>query len=144
VAPTHRSEIPTIPDSAVKYVRDLSSRFRDPDSSPQPRGPRVAAGQQEKRHAGHRNHGLHRRPEKVIKLYRVLSVMTAVAMISGAVAAAAELPTFGILDYPLTQHQLTVINSLPVQELPPTPTLTLNGMPASPVQIMILTPRPGA
>ena len=80
----------------------------------------------------------------MIKLYRVLSVMTAVAMISGAVAAAAELPTFGILDYPLTQHQLTVISSLPVQELPPTPTLTLNGMPASPVQIMTLTPRPGA
>ena len=57
-------------------------------------------------------------------------------------ATAAELPTFEIIGFPLTQHQLTVLHSGIVQERSPAPSLTLASMPASLVQIGVLTPRP--
>ena len=60
---------------------------------------------------------------------------------SAAAATAAELPTFEIIGFPLTQHQLTVLNTGIVQERPPARGLTLASMPASPVQIGVLTPR---
>jgi hypothetical protein len=65
-------------------------------------------------------------------------------MLSVAAAAAAELPTYEIMDFPLTQHQLTVLNSRPglIQERPPAVDLTIAGMPASPAQVAVLTPRP--
>jgi hypothetical protein len=75
-------------------------------------------------------------------LHRVSLMVTAAVMLSGVAAAAAEPPTFEILSFPLTQHQLTVLNSGILQERSPAPSLTLAGMPASPVQIMVLTPRP--
>lgn len=67
---------------------------------------------------------------------------TAVTLIlCGGAAAAGELPTYEIIGFPLTQHQLTAVNSAHVQERSPSPTLTLGGMPASPHQIEVLTPR---
>ena len=75
-------------------------------------------------------------------MYR-MSLATAVAVIlTGAAAAAAEPPTYEILGFPLTQHQLTVLNSGLVQERSPAADLTVAGMPASPAQIAVLTPRP--
>jgi hypothetical protein len=71
--------------------------------------------------------------------YRVSLAVAATAMLSGAAAAAAELPTFEIMGFPLTQHQAAVLNSSVMQEQ--APALTLGGMPASPVQIAILSPR---
>ncbi len=72
---------------------------------------------------------------------RMSLVATTAIVLSGAGAVAAELPTFEIMGFPLTQHQASVLNSRLVQERTPAPTLTLGGMPASPVQIAILTPR---
>ena len=62
-------------------------------------------------------------------------------MLSGAGATAAELPTFEALGFPITPHQITAVGAAHVEEQLPTATLTLAGMPASPVQIAVLTPR---
>lgn len=74
-------------------------------------------------------------------VYRGSLVASVAVVLTGAAAVAAELPTFEIMGLPLTQHQLTVLNSDIVQERSPAPSLTLAGMPASPVQIAVLTPR---
>ena len=75
----------------------------------------------------------------ITMVHRVSLALTAVLLSSAATAA--ELPTFEIIGFPLTQHQLTVLNTGIVQERPPAPGLTLASMPASPVQIGVLTPR---
>ena len=77
----------------------------------------------------------------ITMVHRVSLALTAVLLSSAAAATAAELPTFEIIGFPLTQHQLTVLNTGIVQERPPAPGLTLASMPASPVQIGVLTPR---
>lgn len=73
--------------------------------------------------------------------YRVWTVATAALALSGSGASAADLPTYEIMGFPVTQHQLAAVNTAYVQERSPVPTLTLGGMPASPVQIEVLTPR---
>ena len=78
----------------------------------------------------------------ITMVHRVSLALTAVLLSSAAAATAAELPTFEIIGFPLAQHQLTVLNSGIVQERSPAPSLTLASMPASPVQIGVLTPRP--
>src|SRR5262249_1620708 len=52
-----------------------------------------------------------------------------------------ELPTYEIMGFPVTQHQVMVLGSSHIEERTPTPALTLAGMPASPHQIAVLTPR---
>jgi hypothetical protein len=69
------------------------------------------------------------------------TLAVATVMLSGAGATAAELPTFEALGLPITQHQIAVLGAVHVQERSPAPTLTLGGMPASPVQVAVLTPR---
>jgi hypothetical protein len=65
----------------------------------------------------------------------------AAVMLSAASAMAAELPTFEALGFPITPHQIVVVGTAHIEEQSPTSTLTLAGMPASPVQIAVLTPR---
>jgi hypothetical protein len=65
----------------------------------------------------------------------------AAVMLYTSGAAAAELPTFELMGFPISPHQVSVVGSAHVQERSPTPTLTLGGMPASPHQIAVLTPR---
>jgi hypothetical protein len=77
---------------------------------------------------------------EIIMWYRFSIVATAL-MLGGVGAAAAELPTYEIMGFPGTPHQVSVVGSAHVQERAPTPTLTVAGMPASPHQIAILTPR---
>ena len=74
--------------------------------------------------------------------YRVATIATAALMLSTSAVLAADLPTYEIMGFPITQHQLAAVNSAYVQEASPVPTLTLAGMPASPAQILVLTPRP--
>jgi hypothetical protein len=66
----------------------------------------------------------------------------AAVMLDGAGAAAAELPTFELMGFPITRHQVAVLGAAHVQERSPIPTLTLGDMPASPHQVSVLTPRP--
>jgi hypothetical protein len=74
----------------------------------------------------------------------LLSIVAATAlMLSSAGGVAAELPTYEIMGFPITPHQFAAVQSAHVQERPPTPTLMLGGMSASPHQIMVLTPRSG-
>jgi hypothetical protein len=77
---------------------------------------------------------------EIIMWYR-FSIAATVLMLGGASAAAAELPTYEIMGFPITQHQLAAVNSAHVQERSPSPTLTLGGMPASPHQTAVLMPR---
>ena len=68
----------------------------------------------------------------------LIAAIPAVTVI-GSGAGAAELPTFELTGFPITQHQVAVVGGTGVQEQSPTPTLTLGGMPASPHQVAVLT-----
>jgi hypothetical protein len=70
-----------------------------------------------------------------------ITIAVATVMLSGAGATAAELPTFEALGFPITLHQISALGAAHVQVQSATPTLMLGGMPASPVQIAVLTPR---
>jgi hypothetical protein len=79
--------------------------------------------------------------EDVMK--NVLSVAATAALVAGgAGAAAAELPVFERMGFPITAHQVSVVGGAHVQERSSSPALTLAGMPASPHQVAVLTPRP--
>jgi hypothetical protein len=69
-----------------------------------------------------------------------IAALTAI-MLHGAGAAAAELPTFELMGFPITTHQVAVLGPAHVRERLPTTTLTLGGIPASPHQVAVLTPR---
>jgi hypothetical protein len=71
-----------------------------------------------------------------------LFAAVAVIILQGAgVAAAAELPTYESMGLPITAVEISVVGSTHVREVSPVPTLTVGGMPASPHQIAVLTPR---
>ena len=74
-------------------------------------------------------------------MYR-FSIAAAALMLGGAGAMAGERPTFELMGFPITQHQVAVVGSAYVRERSPTPTLMLEGTPASPHQIAVLTLRP--
>ena len=72
----------------------------------------------------------------------LLSAGLAVAVQGTNAAAAGELPTFELLSFPVSRHQVAVLGSANVKEQAPTPALTWSGMPASPHQVAVLTRRP--
>jgi hypothetical protein len=77
-------------------------------------------------------------------MFKHLSITSVVFMLlSGAVASAQELPTYEANGFPITPLQVSILGcSAQVQERAPTPALAMDGMPASPHQIAVLTPRP--
>ncbi len=56
-------------------------------------------------------------------------------------AGAAELPTYEVSSFPATQHQLTVIGASAADQQAPVATLTRADMPATPVQLSVLSHR---
>ena len=66
---------------------------------------------------------------------------TAIVVVLSGASAAAELPAFEMLGFPITPHQVVVVGSAHVQEQAPAMMLTLGGMPASFHQVAVLTPR---
>ena len=68
------------------------------------------------------------------------STILAAALLEGG-AVAGELPTFRVSSFPATPVQVSVMGSADVREQAATPVLTRNGMPASPAQLSVLTPR---
>jgi len=69
-------------------------------------------------------------------------IATAVLSLAlGGAVMAAELPSFEISSFPVTPVQVSVVGSAGVQEQAATPSLTRDGMPASPAQLAVLTPR---
>jgi hypothetical protein len=73
------------------------------------------------------------------KMLVILVAATAVIP-SGAGARVAELPIYELMGFPISPHQFSVLGSAHVKERSPASTLTLNGLPASPLQIALLTP----
>jgi hypothetical protein len=77
-----------------------------------------------------------------IAMWYRLSIAAAAALMMGGVGAtAAELPTYEVMGFPITPHQLVALGPANAQERAPAVTLTLAGMPASRHQIAVLTPR---
>jgi hypothetical protein len=74
----------------------------------------------------------------------VATAVLATTIAASAAAGAAELPSYEVSSFPVTPLQVAVTGSAGVQEQSATPTLTRDGMPASPAQIAVLTPRHGA
>jgi hypothetical protein len=68
------------------------------------------------------------------------ATVIAFAVLQGG-AMAGELPTFEVSAFPATPLQVAVMGGTEVQEQAATPALTQNGMPASPHQLSVLTPR---
>jgi hypothetical protein len=71
-----------------------------------------------------------------------ISITVVTALVLGTLrASAGELPQYEFAGFPISPVQITVLGLDGVQERAPTPTLTLNGMPASPHQIAVIHPR---
>jgi hypothetical protein len=62
-------------------------------------------------------------------------------MLDRACAAAAELPTFELMGFPITRHQVALLGAAQIREQSPSSSLRMAGMPASPHQVAVLTPR---
>ena len=73
-------------------------------------------------------------------MYRLLLSAGLAVALQGANAAAGELPTFELLGFPVSRHQVAVLGAANIEEKAPSP--TWGGMPASPHQVAVLTPRP--
>jgi hypothetical protein len=85
----------------------------------------------------------HMRVKSEVSGIKRLFSITAITllMLNGTGAAAAELPTFELMGFPITPHQVVVVGSAHVQEQVANSRLTLGEMPASPHQMAVLTPR---
>jgi hypothetical protein len=62
-------------------------------------------------------------------------------IITGTAAMAGELPEYQRASLPATSVQLTVLGSAGVEQQSPAATLARDGMPATPLQLSVLTPR---
>ena len=74
---------------------------------------------------------------------RILSMIAVTgAMIASAASAfAGELPTFDVKSFPILVTQVQVLGGAGVQEQSTAPTMVVAGMPASPAQMSVLSPR---
>ena len=74
--------------------------------------------------------------------YRLsIAAAAALTMTYGVGVTAAELPTYEVVSFPITPHQLVALAPAHAQQALPASTLTMDGMPASPHQIAVLRPR---
>ena len=74
---------------------------------------------------------------------KLFSIIGATVVVLGGINAKAdERAAFERFGFAITQTQVAVLGSAGVRERSPTPTLTLYGMPASPHQVAVLSPRP--
>jgi hypothetical protein len=71
----------------------------------------------------------------------VIAATAGLSMATSAIVMVAKRPSFEMKSYPITPVQVQVLGGAGVQERAPAANLTVAGMPASPVQIAILTPR---
>jgi hypothetical protein len=66
---------------------------------------------------------------------------TGTLLLSG-IASAQELPVFGVSGFAISPCQISIIGATAnLKEQSPGTSLTMNGMPASPLQVLVLTPR---
>ena len=74
---------------------------------------------------------------RVLPMIAVAGAM--IASSSGAFAG--ELPTYEVTSFPISAMQVQVLGGAGVQEQSTVPALTVAGMPASPAQVSVLSPR---
>ena len=70
------------------------------------------------------------------------TIVLVIAGLTFAGNSVAQSPTFETGGFPLSVHQAQVSAQTVVREQVAAPVVTENGMPMSPVQILVLTPRP--
>ena len=71
-----------------------------------------------------------------------ISITTVTVFVLGAArASAGDLPQYEFAGFPISPLQITVLGLGGIQEHSAAPTITLNGMPASPHQIAVIGPR---
>lgn len=78
---------------------------------------------------------------------KLFLIATAIATISGTASESAgacdlRVPTFELMGFPISAHQVALLGGANVVERTVAPARTVAGMPASPHQIAVLTPRP--
>ena len=73
--------------------------------------------------------------------YRVSIAASAVLVIGTIAANAAELPTYEAMGFAMTPHQMAALGAANAQQQTPAVTPELAGLPASPVQVAVLTRR---
>jgi hypothetical protein len=119
-------------EASLKWIKVGPSRFRLSDSTP-------VAKIDDNTFKIDGNPRLVRVKSEVSRKKRLFSI-TAITllMLNGTGAAAAELPTFELMGFPITPQ---VVGSAHVQEQVANSRLTLGEMPASPHQMAVLTPR---
>jgi hypothetical protein len=78
---------------------------------------------------------------KNLMLIAIVIASTGVATTNEAGACKSRFPTFELMGFPISSHQVAVLGSAHVEESLATPELMLAGMPASPHQIAVLTRR---
>jgi hypothetical protein len=78
----------------------------------------------------------------MLLMLAVTFIGTAIARPETAAEAARQLPAFELMGLPITPVQVQVVGSAHVREQSPAAMLVIAGMPASPHQLAVLTPRP--
>jgi hypothetical protein len=66
---------------------------------------------------------------------------TGTLLLSG-IASAQEFPAYELSGFPISPHEISIMGAtVNLKEQSPGTSLTMAGMPASPVQVLVLTPR---
>ncbi|BAC51144.1 blr5879 [Bradyrhizobium diazoefficiens USDA 110] len=76
-------------------------------------------------------------PMRVLSMIAIAGAMIA----SSAGAFAGELPSYEIKSFPISATQVQVLGGAGVEEQSASPAMTVAGMPASPAQVSVLSPR---
>jgi hypothetical protein len=76
-------------------------------------------------------------PMRVLSLIAVAGAMIA----SSAAAFAGELPSYEVSSFPISATQVQVLGGAGVEEQSAAPAMIVAGMPASPAQMSVLSPR---
>ena len=67
-----------------------------------------------------------------------ITALTVLTLGVPSVSAGQQLPQYEVTGFPISPLQMSVVRPGGIQEEPPTPELTRDGMPASPHQITVL------
>ncbi len=76
-----------------------------------------------------------------VVLTGALAAVAGLFLASSAIAVAGERPSFAVKSFPISAAQVAILGGADMREQAPSSDLTLGGMPASPAQIRVLTPR---
>jgi hypothetical protein len=81
--------------------------------------------------------------ERIVKT--LFAMATTGTLLLNGIASAQELPVYGLSGFPISPCQISIMGATAnLKEQSPSTSLTMGGMPASPLQILVLTPRHSA